>query len=306
MELCWHEFGLALQKARTASDLVKAFDLLRKYQWADNYLHFFSSEKTAVSSGSPYQMRRAMLELQRIREQAYDLQASCDEGMKIVAEAREAFSQAEKNRPEMITKVKRELISREKELESRRAKLAKTISKRASFEKKLNQEGAFVSQSELLSFLKSKRYAINPRNVANAIAGLPFLTWRQSLERCKKIKCTLPESHEYCIFKAICYILRKKQPRFADTAQKFFQLEIEKLPAEHEYAKTFLAKNWWYLKSAIEACWKTEVFFSRDIRYKLTDTFLKKIRNKTPLDSVLAELEEKSKANDTNFRRPHE
>src|SRR5579884_3535608 len=45
---------------------------------------------------------------------------------------------------------------------------------------------AYFARNEFLRFCTSKRYTLNPLNIANALAGLPFIGCRQSVRRCKK------------------------------------------------------------------------------------------------------------------------
>jgi hypothetical protein len=46
---------------------------------------------------------------------------------------------------------------------------------------------SYIAQSEFLKFIISKRHRLTPLSISNAIAGLPSITWRQSIARCTKI-----------------------------------------------------------------------------------------------------------------------
>jgi hypothetical protein len=50
----------------------------------------------------------------------------------------------------------------------------------------LQRESAHLAQSALLNFIQSKRYTPSPLNFAKAMAGLPYISWRQSISRCEK------------------------------------------------------------------------------------------------------------------------
>jgi hypothetical protein len=57
-------------------------------------------------------------------------------------------------------------------------------------------EPEFVRQpleflNECFAFVRSERYSNNPRRLADAMAGLPKLRWKRSLDICSASKCTL-------------------------------------------------------------------------------------------------------------------
>lgn len=148
----------------------------------------------------------------------------------------------------------------------------------------------FIAQNQLLDFLKSKRYKVTPRNVANAMAGLPDISWQYSFRRTKAI--AYPDwwapRENYSVVQAIEYILRKR--RSGLPWLKLFQTEIQKLPQEHEFAKDILLKNWADLSLAIKECSVLRIR-TAGLPYRLASTFFKKrSRQKTALDRVLDDV----------------
>jgi len=71
----------------------------------------------------------------------------------------------------------------------------------------IRRQEAFLAQSEFLDFLRSKRYAFNPLNIANAIAGLPYIGWRQSMTRCQKDKGVHPHGLNMQMFRRVALAL---------------------------------------------------------------------------------------------------
>lgn len=61
------------------------------------------------------------------------------------------------------------------------------------------KEAAFA-QTELAEFIAKEKYARNPLQLANVMAGLPHLTWEQSYTRCSKLKCTGWPNFQYSVF----------------------------------------------------------------------------------------------------------
>ncbi len=96
---------------------------------------------------------------------------------------------------------------------------------------------AGFAQDELLMFIDSRfikgRYARNPENLANAIAGLPFTygvnfmgVW-QSYARCSKLNCS--PHHRFQVFETIQSIWKKSHKSKLPTLEFFYQ-EIAALP----------------------------------------------------------------------------
>jgi hypothetical protein len=99
-------------------------------------------------------------------------------------------------------------------------------------------EGAYA-QDEILMFIDvrfirpKKKYARTPCNLANAMAGLPFVhnvpfmgAW-QSYVRCSKLPC--PPQHWFQVFDTLQRIWKKSQSSALSTAEFFYQ-KINALP----------------------------------------------------------------------------
>ena len=75
---------------------------------------------------------------------------------------------------------------------------------REILEKLLNDGEAHFARTEFVTFCKSGRYSLTPLNTANALAGLPFIGWRQSAKRCKKWeKSAAAKGISYQVFETI-------------------------------------------------------------------------------------------------------
>jgi hypothetical protein len=76
-------------------------------------------------------------------------------------------------------------------------------SQATEFEDRLEISEAYFCQSELLDFIGSGRYRLVPLNFAHAMAGLPYMRWRQSFKRCQRISRNITETIRYEQFKLI-------------------------------------------------------------------------------------------------------
>jgi len=133
-------------------------------------------------------------------------------------------------------------------------------------EKRVADQEAHYCRTELLKFIRDRRYAHNPRNLANALAGLPYMGCRRSAARCAK----LPYGYEpYLIYRVFEFIERTWRLRsVANSASRLdlFRTAIAKLPRcvlvrierqqkrkkVENYLRRYLEENWAYLKEAIE------------------------------------------------------
>ena len=84
--------------------------------------------------------------------------------------------------------------------------------KEKALSKLYEDERAFLAQSELLKFIRSRRYAFTPVNLANAMAGLPEMGWRQSAKRCSRHKPKHGDGAVYWLFKLIRRALSERKP----------------------------------------------------------------------------------------------
>src|SRR5205814_1205314 len=72
------------------------------------------------------------------------------------------------------------LGNRQASLDAANKVLADVRTRERELEKILRDKEAAFSQSELLKFIHARKYARNPLQFANAMAGLPDMGWHQS------------------------------------------------------------------------------------------------------------------------------
>ena len=140
------------------------------------------------------------------------------------------------------------------------------------------KQSAFA-RNEVLNFLKSKRYALTPKNFAFAIAGLPFMGWRQSMKRSIKLAGQFgdwPVHPTYQCFMAFQHMLHHKRPRSWEGVAALMKKEIAHLPKGHREAKTFLSENMPWLKEALRKL-NRKSLITRKIPYVLAAAFWKAV-----------------------------
>ena len=287
LEPSWGEIGWELKKARAVGDLVKA---MRPFaNQARNYpIHLLLEERT--STCSPLEIRRTRRDLGKASQEARLAREAYDRQAEVVAEAKTALSQAGDD-ASIVKVVQEELQRRQTELDRLGLILEKAKNNRGDLEKRLREQEAYITQTELLRFLRSRRYAFTPRNLSNAIAGLPYIGWRQSFRRSARTPCQMAVSLLYQVFEAVVYILRDTMPASSEAALRLFRAEVPRLPKKHETARQYLSGNWLHAKEAIEECWKIRPHLLA-LPFKVTALFNKNLtRPRTALDRVLAAIE---------------
>ncbi len=282
LEKGWPFIGWELECIRNAPNpppleaLRAALEPIK--DWSHNYIFLFllSASVEQTTSDDLQQLRN---ELGQAVSAARAGGTAVEEQTKLCQEAAAALEQAGlPAQKEIITKKKAELDADLNRLQNR---LLEANERLKSLEMKLRAREAFFTQSQALGFLRSRRYELTPRNLASAIAGCPYILWRTSILRCKKIGCRIAESTNYLVVLAVMHILKRGRPKTNTEAVQLFQNEIPKLPnKKHAHTKEFLAQNWSHFKRAIEEHWECCPHPGR-LSYDLAAAFIENITRPT-------------------------
>jgi hypothetical protein len=160
----------------------------------------------------------------------------------------------------------------------------------------LDQE-AFFFRSQVLDFIQKADYEFTPRNMANALAGLPYITSRRSAELCAgmKSKIALSRSYEVLMFIALAWKRNDKSANL--TVTEWFKLQIRELPRykiikgkkTENHFRTYLAGKWFFLKRVLER-FQGSKLPPGFVPYAVTREFLRQSTNpQSPAESILAE-----------------
>lgn len=159
-----------------------------------------------------------------------------------------------------------------------------------SLDSTVRDQESYVFRSQLLDFLHSGRLALNPRNLANALAGLPLMGWRQSLTRCSGMPFD-PQRLEYSVLELISEVWRRRRKEFDNSPLEFFRAGVLKLPRNSGYPLQFLWDHWRDLRRAIDKCWES-TRSPDSIPFALTSIFMGfASQPKDPAERILAEQE---------------
>lgn len=153
---------------------------------------------------------------------------------------------------------------------------------------------AHFAQTELLRFLKSRKYAFTPENVANAAAGLPQLGCRRSFLLCSRGKCTAKRSINYILFEAVSKILKKQDATSAEEATKEIRRQIN-TRKQFAILKEYLSEHWPALEEATHKVWSSPAH-PKARPFQITSLFLATLRAPRPVIHPLLDALEKELA----------
>jgi hypothetical protein len=162
---------------------------------------------------------------------------------------------------------------------------------------KLEDQEAFFFRTQVLAFIKQRRYAVTPRSLANAIAGLPYMTARHSAERCAGLKSEIAELRNYTTLIFVTSAWNRRGQRGNLRPVEWYEREIKKLPKFRIIAKrripngfrAYLCEGWYYLKRAITETRRLKLD-PRAMPYAITASFLKSVSGtQNPVETAQAE-----------------
>jgi len=232
LESSWADIGWSLKKARSIRNVREALIPLRGYALAYPLDLFLEEAPVEASAPEMRAIRRGAWEAARAAREASE---DYDKQLQLVNEAKAALAQAE-GQPDTRKIVMAELEKRQQKQDRFATELKEASERRDALDRELHKTQAFIAQTELLKLVKSKRYVFTPRNLANAMAGLPYIGWRQSIKRCAKFPCQSAVSINYQVFELVAHVLRDRRPKSSRQTLELFRAELPKLGRKHKRA----------------------------------------------------------------------
>ena len=287
----WPEIGFSLleirkQESSAIEDVRKVFEPVKGKDR--------SLPAEAFWRGTPQPVEGKELRANRIRSSRlrYGIQDMHSQRLELVrscAEAENALAQAGELEKEIIRTQANQRKQRLLELEE---KLPRAENESKELDKKVQDQETYWYCSQLLAFLRKRKYAIEPLNLANALAGLPEMGWYESLARCSR----MPRSSSFVqfpceVFKVVARIWRRRPKELQSAPTEFFRAQILKMPKKESGMRDILCRAWRDLRLAIEECWKAQ-HAANFMPYAITSAFLRnRLRQKTAAERILDEHE---------------
>jgi hypothetical protein len=168
--------------------------------------------------------------------------------------------------------------------EERRAAYDQLSKEIDELQKRIELQEAAFAQAELLRFIREKRYAWNPVNLANAMAGLGYMTYRQSVTRSLRRKSIAANSLHFEVFRAIAYLCRETRPQQLLTE---LRERVLSLPRRYASAQREIKQNFYFLRTAVEKSVQCR-YRGLEFTYSVARKYSRWLRSISLLDQVRA------------------
>lgn len=284
LEENWALIGWELQQAATPSDVREALRRIKGVRWRG--LEIFS-EAYRRETTFP-QLEAARKRLQRLSTKVRDAQANWTKRKDSAGLGQSAFGST------FDPQKREELLPICQETEEALAQAKKTFDQLQhrwiQLERALRRREASFGQSELLDFIQSDRYTSSPLSFANAMAGLPALHWRQSMDRCLSFQDGASHGLTYRWFQVVADVM--KHPA-ANPKEAIERIRARLLQAKGLDVKPLnaLAENWHFLRCAIEAAFQGERQPEGALPYRIFAEYQRRFGCQSQMDILLAARE---------------
>jgi len=282
-EVTWPDVGGKLWRIKTAADVLDGLQTWKGR--SNNYIveTLLRKESRPATAKVLNEQRRKMRLLVKARQKAWEYREKCHASVEV---AERAFSS--------------ELTERDKarveELRARRH--ARFVEAEALYvaardaedqqEKLIRAGEAHFARVEFAQFCQSQRYRMTPVNIANALAGLPFIGWRQSALRCAPRQAQGANGGAMQVFEAIRRIVDSCTRR--SLLVKHAEHTLRSQGGNKSFAVSELRKDFYYLRSAIEEVLKTNPR-RRELPYAIARDYMERKSHISNIDLLFAEDE---------------
>jgi len=290
LEQAWMKIGpslLGIRKKRTSSidDVRIAFRPLKDMPHNSGWACYFYRE--SFEAAKPAEVLKNFEKLGKLNAEILKAEAKRYEYMKGCVEAERAVKKAAVEEKGIIED---EALRRLQRLLQLADDLKRLGAEREVLNERCQDQASYVFCTELLRFLRPGRNAINPRNLADALAGLPHMTWRQSFDRCSGMAFNQPQ-HDYLVFGAISEICRQLPEANSDPPVEYFRAQLLKRSRTPDYSRQFLRDHWRDLRIATQECWNSKPS-SEFLPFELASLFTKRAnQQKDEKEQILADRE---------------
>jgi hypothetical protein len=277
LDRCWAQVGWELGRVKNVEQIREVFQPLPD---SSGRLQFFV--RSSISKATPRSARVTQKKLGLLNARSYlsnqrerELQERLDRAKNALPQATSDSQKAE---------IERLCRERQEELRLFTAEYEKLQRDGRELNNLLWDQFAYITQNELLSFIRSRRYSLNPVSLANAMAGLPNMGWRRSFKRCLNLKERPSLGFGYRSVQLIDRVRKNSSKRNLVTA---LEAELCRQP-KGSFAAQDMKKNWYYLRRAIEESVQQKMHPGA-IPFRIIAEYRRKMSPRSAIDWVLEE-----------------
>jgi hypothetical protein len=286
LEGTWPDICGKVSKIKTPTDV---YDMLKIWLEQDRLNHSYVARVLLRSSAAPATSNQ----LNERRRRGRELHEAYIEADKFRQECAAKLETAKRAMFQVRTEddkaaVQEQLIKRSERLAKAETDLEAAKARYEDNQRLLEQGEAYFARSEFVQFCRSERYRLTALNLANALAGLPEIGWRQSMLRCQKEPCTGANGPAMQEFNAIERIVRSgtRKSELVKHAERWLRAHAK----SKSYAISELRKNWYYLQKAIQTAVEARTW-SRDLPSVITKEYWRRKNSPTDVHRLFAEEE---------------
>lgn len=287
-ETTWEHVGERLPWIKKPADVLET---LQVWKTDNRHNHYYVAQLLLRPSTVAVEARdlaslRDQLRISNVR--ARDTWEVCEDCRKALETAQRALGDGLSDEDKV--KVQDQIARRSEKLAKAEADYRSAHDRQKQIQESLNDAESSFARSEFVRFIKSNRYRLTPLSTANALAGLPYVGWRQSALRCKKHPAAGSNGLSIQVFNAIRRIANSCPRRSELIGHAECWLKDRKnrksLGADELRKKFYYFR--WAIKTVLEA---EERVMTRGLPFAITREYWKRVNQPSPVDQLFEEEE---------------
>jgi hypothetical protein len=285
LEVTWADVGGKLHAVKTADDVLAALQIWKGRSETPVVKTLLRPASTAASAKTLTEKRRRLRELIKLSREARERLEKCRQDLELADRAL-SLQLSERDK----TAVEERRARRAEKFDRAEGEHNVAASREAKIEQQLREFETYFARTEFARFCKSKRYRLTPLNAANAIAGLPLMGWRQSVQRCMKSEAVGANGGAIQVFNTIKRIIDSctRKSQLAKHAERWLKTQ----KAAKSVGVAELRKEFYYLQSAIKTVLETKPQpRRRELPYAIAREYREHKNHASYVDKLFAEDE---------------
>jgi hypothetical protein len=283
LEVTWPDVGGRLPRIKSPTDVL---DVLQAWHGrSNNYIveTLLRKESSPATATILNQQRRQLGSLHKESLRAWEYREKCRESLEV---AERALSPQLSERDKAIVEEQR--TKRAAKLAQADELYAAAKNREDKLDKLLKEGEAYFARTEFTQFCQSRRYRLTAVNTANALAGLPFIGWRQASLRCAQQRAQGANGGAMQVFDTIRRIVASSTRK--SLLVKHAEQWLKAQRGSKSFGVTELKKDFYYLRSAIETVLKSNPR-GRDLPYAIAKEYRERKSHISNVDILFAEDE---------------
>jgi hypothetical protein len=286
-ETTWADVGGALSTIKVPAEVCV---VLRVWEQQNRHnQHYVAQTLLGASSGAATakqlnEKRRRLGHLNTALREASDWRDKCRGSLELAQRAiNPELSVGER------AVVEEQIAKRADRLSQAEAEYQAARDRQQKMEQLLKEGESHFARAEFVKFLRSNRYRLTPLNVANALAGLPYIGWRQSAKRCKPHAAPGANGGSMQIFNTIRRIVESctRKSELIKHAERWLKAQS----GTKSYGVTELRKDFYYLRWSIKTVLEAGSVRRRDLPFAIAREYWKRKTTPSNVDLLFAEEE---------------